>query len=108
MTSIKDIFKDAMPVIKDAAPILGGLIGGPTGLVLGNLVPLLATAFGTHPANLGDLVTAIMNDPHAPAKLKSVEDMHSDWLSTMLDSVSGLTEAEINIKLKWDCDQKAS
>lgn len=106
--NVKELFKDAMPVIEKSAPVLGGMLGGPIGLVMGNVIPLLANAFETHPANLQDLVQAIIKDPHAEAKLKSVQDVHADWLSSLMDNVNALESAEISIKLKWQTDDKAA
>jgi hypothetical protein len=102
MTTLIEIFRDAMPIIRSAAPILAGIIGGPMGLVIGNVVPILATAFESDPLDLPQLASRIMNDPDAPAKLQDIENRHSsNWLMTLTKSVNNLEEAELNIKLKW-------
>lgn len=62
-------WKDVAGVVGKAAPILGGILGGPAGAAVGGLI---STALGTDPTP--DAVSsAILNDPDAALKLKELE-----------------------------------
>lgn len=99
--NLKEIFKDALPIISRFAPSVGAAIGGPFGAAAGAAIPLLASTFDTQTADLKGLVSKIISDPDAESKLKSCEIEHLSW-ANLLDEVHNLTRAEINIKLEWE------
>jgi hypothetical protein len=98
---LREIFDASLPIINKFAPSIGGAIGGPYGFAAGYILPLLATAFGSHPSDVKDLVQKILNDPNAQGKLESLEHEHGDWICGLLDSAEKLQEAEISVKLRW-------
>lgn len=95
------LFSDALPIITQFAPTFGAVLAGPAGFASGYAVPILAAAFNALPKNAHDIVKSILDDKDAPTKLKDLEFNHGSLLSSMFDSLSCLSEAEINIKLKW-------
>lgn len=99
--SIKGIFKDALPIIATVAPTVAKAIGGPIGIAAGYIIPILANAFGAHPSDMSTIVSNLLSDPEANAKLQTIEDEHGDWLDGLMESVNNLQHAEINIKLDW-------
>ncbi len=103
---LKDLLGDAFPLIKKFAPTIGSIIGGPVGFASGYILPILANAFNAHPTDFKELIANIVNDPASQSKLENLESEHCDWLCKTLDSVGNLAEAEINIKLKWQTDNK--
>lgn len=62
-------WKDLAGVVSKAAPVLGGILGGPAGVAVGGL---LATALGTD-ASPDSVSAAILRDPQAAIKLKELE-----------------------------------
>jgi hypothetical protein len=100
--NVKEILKDALPMIQKFAPSIGAAIGGPIGIATGFVLPILTNEFNAHPQNFGQLVTNMLQDIEAPAKLQKLEKEHGSWVSELMDSVNSLAEAEINVKLKWD------
>lgn len=62
-------WKDLAGVVSKAAPVLGGILGGPAGVAVGGLV---ATALGTD-ASPDSVSAAILRDPKAAIKLKELE-----------------------------------
>ena len=62
-------WKDLAGVVSKAAPVLGGVLGGPAGVAVGGLV---ATALGTD-ASPDSVSAAILRDPQAAIKLKELE-----------------------------------
>lgn len=62
-------WKDLAGVVSKAAPVLGGILGGPAGVAVGGLV---ATALGTD-ASPDSVSAAILRDPQAAIKLKELE-----------------------------------
>lgn len=99
--NMKELFDDALPIIQKFSPTIGAAIGGPFGLAAGYVVPVLASAFGTHPSNIKDLVGKILTDSDAQGKLEAIEHEHGDWVCTLMDSVGNLTSAKINVELTW-------
>lgn len=100
-STAKDIFSDAFPLIQKYAPTIGAALGGGPGFAIGALLPILGNAFNAHPGDIKTLVSNIVNDPDAQAKLEQIEHEHSGWVCAMTDSVDRLTSAEVNIKLSW-------
>ncbi len=99
--NIKELFKDALPLISKFAPSVGGAIGGPLGIAAGYVIPLLANAFDTKPTDIPALVSKIMFDADAKSKLQGIETEHGDWICAMQESMSKLTKAEVTINLEW-------
>ncbi|WP_258292100.1 hypothetical protein, partial [Escherichia marmotae] len=62
-------WKDIAGIVGKAAPIVGGLIGGPAGAAVGGLV---ASALGTE-ATPDAISRALETDPQAAVKLKELE-----------------------------------
>lgn len=62
-------WKDIAGVVGKAAPVIGGLIGGPAGVAVGGLV---AAALGTD-ATPDAISQALTTDPNALVKLKELE-----------------------------------
>jgi hypothetical protein len=104
MIAVSEVFNDVMPIIRKASPLLAGLIGGPAGVVLSHIIPILADAFEAHPDNLKELVDNILKDPDAQKKLCKIEGAHKDKFAALADNANNLSEAEINIKLKFQPD----
>lgn len=59
--------------VADAAPLLGGAIGGPGGAALGGMI---ASAFGGDPNDPEDLMSKVQADPQAAVKLREIELHH--------------------------------
>jgi hypothetical protein len=103
------VLQEALPIITQFAPKIGGAIGGPVGIAAAYIIPILAQVFSSSPGDLKQLATNILKDPDASTKLETVEHEHGDWVCAMIDSVSTLSKAEINVKLEWQNPyQKAS
>lgn len=101
MTTLKEIFKDALPIIEKVAPTVAGAIGGPFGIAAGYVIPILSSAFGSDAGHLDKLASNIFADPGAEDKLKNIENQYGNWISGLMMSVNHLADAEINVKLKW-------
>lgn len=99
--NIKDVFRDAIPLVEKFAPTIGAAIGGPIGAAAGAVIPILANVFDGHPNDIPGLVQRILTDSDASNKLQSLENEHHDWLCSMMDTVQSLVKAEISIKLEW-------
>jgi hypothetical protein len=97
----KELFSDALPLIKNFAPTIGLAIGGPYGVASGYAVSLLANLFSADPSDIKQLVSNIVQDPEATEKLQKLEMSHADWLSGLMKNVNKLAKAEVNIKLEW-------
>ncbi|MDE3023135.1 MAG: hypothetical protein KGI54_15015, partial [Pseudomonadota bacterium] len=63
-------WKDIAPFVGDAAPIIGGLLGGPAGAAVGSLV---ANALGTG-ATPDAVSQALKTDPAAAVKLATLQE----------------------------------
>lgn len=100
--AIKSIFKEAIPTLEKFSPTIAAAIGGPPGLAISFVIPMLAKAFGADSHNLNDIVKAIVKDVDAPIKLEALEHQNHDWLCAIMDSVNNLVAAEINIRLDWN------
>lgn len=97
----KELFNDALPLIKNFAPTIGLAIGSPFGVASGYAVSLLANLFDSSPADVKQLVSNIMDDPNANQKLEDLEKRHGVWIAGLMKSVNKLSKAEINVKLEW-------
>jgi hypothetical protein len=105
MSALVEINK-LLPILKNATPLLTKVLGNGYGTALSFLIPIFSKAFNVPSNNLPEIVEAIIKDPDAETKLREIEHEHGDWLCTLLDSASSLSEAEINIKLKWSDSEK--
>lgn len=100
--NIKELFNDVLPVLEKFAPSIGAAIGGPFALAAGYAVPLLASAFDTHPSNIKQIVEKIIQDPDAAKmKLENMENEYGDWITSLMRSVNNLLKAEVNVRLEW-------
>jgi len=100
--NLKELFNDALPIIKNFAPTIGAAIGGPAGAAAGYAIPILANSFGANPGDIKQIVSNILQDPNAEEKLDKAEHEHKDIICALIDSMHGLSRAEINLKLEWD------
>jgi len=98
---LKEIFNDALPIIQRVAPTIASAIGGPLGLASGYVLPILASAFNIHPSNPQSIVQAILSHDGSEDTLASVEKEHGSVLCDLMNTVSNLENAEINVKLNW-------
>src|ERR1700719_772215 len=57
-------------IISNAAPLLGGVLGGPAGAAIGSIV---AAKFGGDLADPSDLLAKIQADPQAALKLMEIQ-----------------------------------
>lgn len=99
--NLKEIFKNALPVISNSAPIVGNAIGGPFGVAASYIIPVLAHAFDGNLSDLPDLAQKIADDPNAPAKLTVIEQEHGSWITSLPNLVNELSSAELSIKLAF-------
>lgn len=81
-------WKEIGKTVAGAAPVLGGLLGGPVGTAAGTLI---ASVFGVEPTPK-DVAKAIQNDPEAFLRLKEIELNHKEELHNM-------TVRELEIRL---------
>jgi hypothetical protein len=102
LNGMREVFKDALPIIKKFAPTIGAAIGGPVGVATGYILPLLATAFDSNTSDLKHIADTIINDPLAADKLGALEHEHCDFLCSMVGTMDRLMSVEINVKLNWN------
>ncbi len=69
-------WEDIGSIVADAAPIIGGLVGGPAGAGVGSLI---ANALGVKPDPVS-VKQALTNDPDAMAKIAEAEMKHKEEL----------------------------
>jgi hypothetical protein len=62
-------------VISKAAPLLGGVIGGPAGVAIGSLI---ASKFGGNSQDTDDLLARIQADPQSAVKLLEIQTTHKE------------------------------
>lgn len=98
---IKDLFKDAWPIIETAAPSLARVFGGAPVMAINFLLPLIYKAFNVEAGNLPQLINSILNNTDASVKLESIEHEHGDWMCSMLDSIGQLESLEFSVKINW-------
>jgi hypothetical protein len=99
--NLKNVFKDALPIIEKFSPSIAGAIGGVPGFALSFVIPLLAKTFNADSHNLSDIVTNIVKDQAAAVKLEGLEHQHHDWICAVTESAGKLLHAEVNVKLDW-------
>jgi len=104
----KEILADAWPIIEAASPIVATALGGPLGGTASIVFKLLGNAFNCPTHDIPTLVKNIIEDPEAHAKLLTVQSGIPDAYKQMLKDILRLPdEAEINIKMKWESQNKA-
>lgn len=75
-------WKELGSKIAGAAPLLGGILGGPAGAGVGQVVSLVAGALGMKPdASAADIAQRIEMDPEAILKLRELETTHTEQLA---------------------------
>lgn len=99
--NLQDMFKDALPVIENVAPLVARTIGGYPALAFDYLLPLLVKNFGIHTGDVGQLIKDIVDKKDAQDKLKMFEHDHKDLLENLLDNFGKLSHAEVNVKLDF-------
>ncbi|TGW14462.1 hypothetical protein EIL50_05420, partial [bacterium NHP-B] len=72
-------WKDLGKTVVSAAPVLGGLLGGPVGTAAGTLI---ASVFGVDP-NPEAVAKAVKDDPEAFVRLKEIELNHKEEIHSM-------------------------
>lgn len=97
--SLEDLKPLADLLLEKGAPLLATALLGPIGGSIANAIcPSLAQAFGlTTGASPTELAKAIQADPEADAKLKQVQEEHSellDWAQKSLDA----NQAALNVE----------
>ena len=98
---IKEVLKDAIPIIETFAPSIAGVLGGPVGVAAGIALPLLAKALNANPSDLPGLVHSIVSDPSVGDKLKALEAEHGGWLSGLAKEFPQPSHVEITVKLDF-------
>lgn len=73
-------WKDLGKKVAQAAPLLGGALGGPGGAAIGGLI---ASAFGGDPNDPEALAAKIQNDPQSAIKLREIETRHKERLEEL-------------------------
>lgn len=91
-TTIRELMVEALPIIEKSAPVLANFFHGRSEFIIGFIIPLLAKAFEVQPADVPGLVSSIANDPNAAAKLKAIEDQHTQPLSQLVDVIQTLNQ----------------
>jgi len=98
-------WKDVAKVIGSAAPIVGGLIGGPAGAGVGTLISQ-ALGVGNSP---DAVVNALKTDPDALVKLKQFEMTHKEKLQELqLESVKAYLGDVQNARGRQNAHEKAT
>jgi hypothetical protein len=84
MGGLTDVIESKiLPVVSEAAPLLGSVLGTP---LAGVAISLIAKAFGVNPDDLNALSSALINDPETSIKLKTLEYDHAETLSKIAAS----------------------
>lgn len=66
--------ESVLPIIKELAPTLATIIGGPVGGIATVGIKILSEVFGANPDDTHDIANKIANDPDAEMKIKKLED----------------------------------
>src|SRR5271166_2558429 len=98
---VKEVLKDAIPLIEQFAPGIAGIIGGPSGVAIGIALPLIAKAFNTSPSDFGGLVHNIVTDPSVGDKLKALDAEHGGWLQGLAKEFPQPSHVEVNLKMDF-------
>ncbi len=98
---MKDIFKDALPILEEVAPMIARLIGGYPAIAAEYLLPALTKVVGSH-GDVGQLAKDIVSKDFAQQCIKDFEHEHSDVLHSLLENINKLSSAEINLKLNFN------
>ncbi len=76
-------WKDIVSKISAAAPMVGTLLGGPAGGAIGGVLSMVASALGVEPSQ-DAVATAVLADPEALLKLKTLEASNALELQRMI------------------------
>lgn len=85
-------FDDVGKIVGEAAPLVGGLLGGPAGSAVGGMV---ASALGVE-NDPEKIKKAVENDPEAAVKLRQLEQEHQRELRSMTLEAETTRLAEVN------------
>lgn len=85
-------WSDVGDIVAEAAPLIGGILGGPAGAAVGSMV---ASAFGAEP-NPDAVAAAVQGDPEAALKLRRLEQEHIRELERMHLEAETSRLAQIN------------
>lgn len=75
-----DSFCDIMPIIEKAAPLLAPLLHDERISLVAGLLGLLVNC---NPNDYNELAKKLKDDPDLYAKLKNLENTHSEWLGKL-------------------------
>ena len=86
MGGLTDVIESKiLPVVSEAAPLLGSVLGTP---LAGVAISLIAKAFGVNPTDLNALSSALNSDPETSIKLKTLEyDTRRDACKNFIDKL---------------------
>lgn len=101
LDEMKGMLTNALPIIASYAPTISRAIGGPFGVAISYIIPVLANAFGIEPDNIESLGTAISTDEAAPDKLRKIEKDHAECLIELMHGLTELSSLKINIEINW-------
>ena len=99
--NLPTLFKEALPIIIEAAPTIAKVITNPVGTATNFVLPLLAATFDVKPGNIGSLVSSITSDDNAKSKLQQIENDYADIIKSFVNNFNNLSSAEINVKLNF-------
>lgn len=85
------VFGKIAKVVGTAAPLVGGLLGGPAGSAVGGMV---ASALGVE--NTPEAIEQALQKPEALAKLREIEEKHRHELETLQIQAETARQLEIN------------
>jgi hypothetical protein len=99
------VLKDILPLIQYSAPIIASALGSP---IAGTAISLIAKAFDGDSSDVPGLVSKVLGDSNASDKLKELDTLHGDWISSLLGKIRYPSEIEFNLKVKWESTQLSS
>ena len=95
--------KDLNSLVTSIAPLLGSVLGGPSGAIAGSLI---AGLFGADPKNPNEILQKIISTPDYEYKLQKLEQDHEENLKSMNVRIY---EAEVdNLKNARDNNTKSN
>jgi len=99
--TLTSVFKEVLPIIHRCAPTIANAIGGPSGLVVNFIIPILAKAFNSDVHNISDIVKNIRGDEEASTKLQTIEQEHGEFVRELIAQMNHIESAELNVKINW-------
>ena|SRR5258706_6400511 len=102
--TVKEIFKDALPLVEEFAPSIAAALHAPLGAAFLGAILLYNEFFEKYNDFTKDkilpLVEKILTDPESPQKLKDIEVRHGTDFTIALNKFLDFNKAEIDIKLE--------